>query len=49
MYTWALHRRLSNETVHNPDSLPSKSLPQFIINKFRFLVMTAAANLLVDW
>jgi len=28
MYTWALHRRLSNETVHNPDSLPSKSLPK---------------------
>ena len=26
MYTWALHRRLSNEPVHNPDSLPSKSL-----------------------
>jgi len=28
MYTWALHRRLSNETVYNPDSLPSKSLPK---------------------
>ena len=28
MYTWALHRRLSNEAVHNPDSPSPKSLPK---------------------
>ena len=28
MYTWAVHRRLSNEAVHNPDSPSPKSPPK---------------------